>query len=114
MHGCMQDLCKPVDLFSMYQVDRILNILMISVAEQHARQGLAARIIGWSIDTGRRLGIPLAATEAVNHYAGRCFLKLGFSLVNEIDYDTYVYEGCTPLANNGVHRKAQLLVHRLL
>lgn len=93
---------------------QMMNVFMVAVAPQYGKRGLASKLIQLSVVLAGRLGIEMVVSQAVNYYAIRALEKCGFRSVKQVLYGDFVYEGTTPLANNGVHQKAELMVLRQL
>lgn len=98
----------PVDLAA----DQVFNIFMVAVDPDFGRRELASKLIHLSIQLAKRMAIETVVTQAVSCYAMRAFEKCGFRAVKQVEYNRFVYQGQTPMANNGVHQIAALMIHR--
>ena len=88
----------------------MFNVFMISVSPKYSKRGLASKLIQLSVQLAGQLGIRMVISQAVNYYAIKALEKCGFRSVKQLSYNEFVYCETTPLANNGIHQKAELMV----
>lgn len=92
---------------------KVLNLFMLAVHPEYGRRQLGSTLVRLSVHLARRMGIKTLISQAVSYYAIRALEKFGFRSINQLDYNQFVYNGDTPLANNGVHQHAALMVLQL-
>lgn len=107
-----------VDVYSMYNTEKVLILVMMSVAPKYGRSGLAKKMVDVSLDLGKVAGAGAAKVEAVNTYAARALAKAGFETLKTLDFATFVFKGDTPLAREtsmlSEHPKGFLMARALL
>lgn len=113
----LDTLADGVDFFTMYGVDRIMDITIIAVGNLYASRGLAFQLVQLTVDRAKtEMGIRIFKTEAVSEYAARALRKAGFSTIKEIPYEDFEYRGTrplAPLAQQTAHKKGQLMVYTI-
>ena len=107
---------KDVNLFDLYQTDRVVNFYLGVVRSDYRKRGLSKTMARLSTQLVRSLEPPVGAikTIAVNHYAGR---HPANKLIKSVDYETFqMADGSRPLSgvDLGVHKSARLLARPLL
>lgn len=92
---------------------KALNLFMLAVHPEYSRRQLGSTLVRLSVQLAGRMGIKTLISQAVSFYAIRALEKCGFRSIKTLDYDQFVYDGDTPLANNGVHQHAALMILQL-
>ena len=85
----------------------------IAVAKKYRQLGVAGRLMKASMEFAKRLGFKAIKGEGDSNYAQKIYDKLGFEVLKEMSYDSYIYEG-EPLGNRtGIHRNTKIYGIRL-
>lgn len=112
----LAELYRDVDLFSLFDTDKIFNLAIISVSSEYTKQGLATELYKLSLQVAKDLGVEVVKTEAGSEYVAKAVKNLGFSTFKALDFASVEYNGTRPLANApgmGDHKIARLMARRL-
>jgi len=113
----LQTLTKDHNLFTLYETDKVLDIIIVTVSSDFGRKGLATKLMELSIQLAIQSGAGAIQVEAVSEYTARAASKLGFEILKSIDYATFEYDGIKPLAGKekmlSEHPAARLMARRL-
>jgi len=108
---------QDVDLWKLYETERIFHFCAVTVHENYGRRGLAMKLNELGVQLAVQSGAGAIASEAVNCNAARVLAKLGFSTVKTLDYANFEFRGVKPLADNeellSQHPIASLMVRKL-
>lgn len=108
---------KDVDLFALYQTDKIIQFSMMAVDKQYVHQGVGLQVLELAIARARESGAGAIKAEGINHVITRNFTKFGCTAHKTIDYATFEYKGVKPLSENkellSEHPVATLVALRL-
>ena len=94
----LKSLEEDIDVFTRYNVDKVLDVYMVVVDQQYGRLGLSTILIEIAMELARMNGAGAIKATAVSEYAARTFNKLGFDTVRTIEYVDFEYNGEKPLA----------------
>lgn len=113
----MEALSKDVDIFTKYQTDRIVRLLILSVHPQYGRQGIATKLIRLSQDLAQSHGAGALEIEALNKFAARAASACGLETISTVDYASLEMDGKKPLASYPAllaeHPDGQLMACRI-
>ncbi|CAF0975000.1 unnamed protein product [Rotaria sp. Silwood1] len=104
------DVHGQIDLFKIFNTDRLLHLLMVSVDEKYRGLNLTRQMMNLSIEQAKTYGIKGAFAETTGLYSSKAMLKMGFKVYNEIIYAKYDEKR---LSNLGVHDRCLLLAKLL-
>ncbi len=92
---------QPADsLFSLYKTTKVFHWYMMAVSPSYQRRGIATQLAQLCIELGIEAGAGAIKVEAVSEYTARMARKLGFSILQSVDYATFEYKGVIPYADN--------------
>ena len=83
---------------------------MLAVHPSARGQGLARDMIERSVQLAKCLGYKMCKTEATGDYSRRAFLKAGFELVAECDYNDFAQDGERVFQDINNHKGVALLI----
>ena len=83
---------------------------MLAVHPSARGQGLARDMIERSVQLAKCLGYKMCKTEATGDFSRRAFLKAGFELVAECDYNDFAQDGERVFQNINNHKGVALLI----
>ena len=86
---------------------------MLTVHPDIRRKGLACEIIQRSEGLARCLGYKMCKTEATGDYSRAAFLKAGFEVVAECNYEDFTVEGETVFKDITGHKGVALMIKML-
>jgi len=109
---------QPADsLFSLYKITKVFPWYMMAVSPSYQHRGIATQLAQLCIELGIEPGAGAIKVEAVSECTARMARKLGFSILQSVDYATFEYKGVTPYANNqkllSEHSCARLMARSL-
>ena len=78
---------------------RIVNLLMLGVADGFARRGIAQELVRTCLANGLRAGYRQATTTATNPVSQHIFRKLGFATRAGVSYGDYRRDGVAVFAS---------------
>nr|XP_053631715.1 arylalkylamine N-acetyltransferase-like 2 isoform X1 [Cherax quadricarinatus] len=94
LHTVLSVLETAVDFFARYEkVNRILELAMITVAEEHGGRGVGKRLVQESERRGQVLGCQLATAQATAVPSQRLLYRLGYESLYTMDYTTFEIAG---------------------
>ncbi|KAK4299633.1 hypothetical protein Pmani_028092 [Petrolisthes manimaculis] len=94
LHTVLSVLEEAVDFFARYEeVDRILELAMITVSEEYSGRGVGKKLVQESEARGRALGCQLATAQATAVPSQRLLLRLGYEVLYTLDYGTFQIAG---------------------
>ncbi|XP_047499562.1 arylalkylamine N-acetyltransferase-like 2 [Penaeus chinensis] len=94
LHTVLSVLEAAVDFFSRYEnVDRILELAMITVSEEFSGRGVGRRLVQESETRGKKLGCQLATAQATAVPSQRLLYRLGYEDLYTMDYGTFEIAG---------------------
>lgn len=104
---------EGIDVFSLYNVDRVLYLFLLAVRSDLGRLGLAAKLYELSIEIAKENGAGALKFEAGSEFAARASMKVGFVPLKSVNFADLELDGERPLANDdcglGVHRVGRLM-----
>ena len=83
---------------------------MLAVHPSARGQGLARDMIERSVQLAKCLGFKMCKTEATGDFSRRAFLKAGFELVAECDYNDFAKDGERVFQDINNHKGVALLI----
>ena len=83
---------------------------MLAVHPSYRRRGVATDMILRSVQLAKCLGYKMCKTEATGDFSRRAFLKAGFELVAECDYNDFAQDGERVFQNINNHKGVALLI----
>ena len=86
---------------------------MLTVHPDIRRKGLACEIIQRSEGLARCLGYKMCKTEATGDYSRSAFLKAGFKVVAECNYQDFTVDGEKVFKDITAHKGVALMVKML-
>ncbi|XP_063865716.1 arylalkylamine N-acetyltransferase-like 2 [Scylla paramamosain] len=94
LHTVLSVLETAVDFFKCYQnVDRILELAMITVPEKMGGRGVGRRLVQESERLGCQKGCQLATSQATAVPSQRLLQRLGYESLYTMDYTTFEIAG---------------------
>ncbi|CAF1505421.1 unnamed protein product [Rotaria magnacalcarata] len=106
----LETLHNQINLFQIFNTDRLLHVLMITVNQQYRGLNLTRQLINLSLEQAKILGIKGAFAEATGIYSTKAMLKMGFQKYDEVIYDKYDPKRLSGL---GIHDRCALLAKSL-
>ena len=101
-------LWENIDLFELYNVDKILSIGLISVHEEFTRRGICQKLVAESVKRAAECGIGAVRAITVSLFSEKAFQNEGFDIVKDIKFEEYTFQdkhAFNPEAM-GVHKRA--------
>ena len=86
---------------------------MIAVSPDSRGLGLASDLVRRSVQLAKCLGYKMCKTEATGDYSRKAFLKAGFQLVSECDYQDFTVDGEKVFQDIKNHKGVALLIKML-
>ena len=86
---------------------------MLAVHPSARGQGLARDMIERSVQLAKCLGFKMCKTEATGDFSRKAFLKAGFELVAECNYNEFAQDGKKVFEDINNHKGVALLVKML-
>ena len=83
---------------------------MLAVHPSYRRRGVATDMILRSVQLAKCLGYKMCKTEATGDFSRRAFLKAGFELVAECDYNDFAQDGERVFQDINNHKGVALLI----
>ena len=110
---------RNINLFDLYETDKILHLAMVAVSSDYGRLGLATELYKLTLDIARMSGAGAIVAEAVSAFAAKAAASFGLQPLKTIVYEEFeLDDGSRPLASlvqeMGEHRTAKLMACRLL
>lgn len=102
-----------VDMFSIYETQKKMECSILAVDSRYTRQGLASKLMEYSLDIAKASGAGVIWTEALSEYTAKIASKFGFDTLKFIGYSEFVFEGDTPLANIPGHQTGRLMARKV-
>lgn len=109
----LENIHHQVDLFSLYQTERKMEFSIVAVDKNYGRQGLASKLMGYSLEIAKTNEVGVVWTEALSEYTAKLAVKFGFDTLKTINYGDFWFEGDKPLANIPGHRIGQLMARKI-
>ncbi|XP_022193040.1 dopamine N-acetyltransferase isoform X2 [Nilaparvata lugens] len=89
--GLLQDVGKQSDVFGQFpDVDRMLEVRIISVDDAYRGQGIAKALIEKTRLEGEKMGIPLMRVDCTSAFSAKAVARLGFHCVYTLQYADYL------------------------
>uniref|UniRef100_A0A8D8QPL8 aralkylamine N-acetyltransferase n=1 Tax=Cacopsylla melanoneura TaxID=428564 RepID=A0A8D8QPL8_9HEMI len=81
---------KKVDVFSKFEnINKYLDISILSTDPAYRGQGIAKKLIYESIDSALDNDIPLIKVDCTSRFSAKAVTRLGFSSIFNVAYDEY-------------------------
>nr|CAD7609530.1 unnamed protein product [Timema genevievae] len=80
---------RKIDLFTMFNVDRVLELGLVSVESSHAGRGLATKMLKASMCVGARRGLLIAKGDCTGPVSLKACQKAGMVPVYKLPYEEY-------------------------
>uniref|UniRef100_A0A1I8HXQ8 N-acetyltransferase domain-containing protein n=1 Tax=Macrostomum lignano TaxID=282301 RepID=A0A1I8HXQ8_9PLAT len=80
----LDHLTTPVDLYSHYNVDTVVDFKYLVVLEAMRSRSIAKRLIDFSLELAKLRGVPVVNVVAAHRHTGRIFEGLGFDRLNSV------------------------------
>ena len=114
----LSSLSQGIDLFSLYNTDRVLGLFIVSVGDQYGRLGLATKMFEWSIEMAEAAGAGALESGAVSEFAAKALAKCGFKTIKTVPYESFeMKDGVRPMASMleelGEHQVGRLMARRV-
>jgi len=114
----LSSLSQGVDLFSLYNTDKILGLFIVSVGDQYGRLGLATKMFQLSIEIAERSGCGALDSGAVSEFAAKALAKCGFKTIKTVSYESFeMKDGVRPMTSMleelGEHQVGRLMARRV-
>ena len=107
-----------INLFDLYETDKILSLSMIGVRNDYGRLGLGSELFQITMQIAQLNGAGGVVTEAVSIFTAKAAASFGFETLKTIVYEEFqLADGSRPFGSliqeMGVHRTAKLMGRRL-
>lgn len=86
-------------------VDQFLHLKFLCVHRECRGKNISGRMIEFTFQFMRRQMIPVAFVFASSHYSQAVFKRLGFELVDELNYEDYKVDGEVVFNLGPIHTK---------
>jgi len=111
----LSSLSQGIDIFSLYNTDRVLGIFIVSVGNEYGRLGLATKMFQLSIEMAEAAGAGALESGAVSEFAAKALAKCGFKTIKTVSYESFeMKDGVRPMASMleelGEHQVGRLMV----
>lgn len=81
---------RDVDLFALYQTDRIMHLWQLAVHVEYVHCDLAVKLIQLTMDLASATnGVQAVKVRSFNKFAFRVLVSLGFTIIKSIDYFSF-------------------------
>nr|CAD7413849.1 unnamed protein product [Timema cristinae] len=80
---------RKIDLFTMFNVDRVLELGLVSVESSHAGRGLATKMLKASMCVGARKGLLIAKGDCTGPVSLKACQKAGMVPIYKLPYEEY-------------------------
>ncbi|KAI5717626.1 hypothetical protein M8J77_008756 [Diaphorina citri] len=80
---------KKNDIFSKFNINKYLDISILSTDSAYRGQGIAKKLVYESIDLAADNDIHLVKADCSSHYSAKAMARLGFSCIYSMSYEDY-------------------------
>ncbi|KAJ9585917.1 hypothetical protein L9F63_020425 [Diploptera punctata] len=100
---------RKLDLFSLFKVNQILEVGLVSVEPSHVGRGLAARMVQRSLELGAKRGLKYAKADCTGPASAAAAKKAGMEQIYRLAYDDFKLNDKIVFKNTA-HRGSHLIV----
>jgi GNAT superfamily N-acetyltransferase len=104
---------RDVNVFDIYKTDLKMELSILAVDDGYARQGLATKLVEFSLGIARAEGAGAVWTEALSEYTAKVTSKFGFDILRTVKYYEFKFDEDFPLANIPGHRVGHLMALKI-